>query len=77
MLYNLRRPVSRMVKVGDKIRILGFATDSDGTLPISEKTLIGKVGTVTHIDDRGHIKGTWGFLRLLPEDSFEIVEKAP
>ena len=77
MLYNLRRLVSRMVKVGDKIRILGFATDSDGTLPISEKTLIGKVGTVTHIDDRGHIKGTWGFLRLLPEDSFEIVEKAP
>lgn len=66
-----------MVKVGDKIRILGFATDSDGTLPISEKTLIGKVGTVTHIDDRGHIKGTWGFLRLLPGDSFEIVEKAP
>ena len=40
-----------MVKVGDKIRILGFATDSDGTLPISEKNLIGKVGTVTHIDD--------------------------
>lgn len=77
MLCNLRRNVSRMVKVGDKIRILGFATDSDGTLPISEKTLIGKVGTVTHIDDRGHIKGTWGFLRLLPEDSFEIVEKAP
>lgn len=77
MLCNLWRPVSRMVKVGDKIRILGFATDSDGTLPISEKTLIGKVGTVTHIDDRGHIKGTWGFLRLLPEDSFEIVEKAP
>ncbi len=77
MLCNLWRIVSRMVKVGDKIRILGFATDSDGTLPISEKTLIGKVGTVTHIDDRGHIKGTWGFLRLLPEDSFEIVEKAP
>lgn len=77
MLCNLWRIVSRMVKVGDKIRILGFATDSDGTLPISEKTLIGKVGTVTHIDDRGHIKGTWGFLRLLPGDSFEIVEKAP
>ena len=51
MLCNLWRIVSRMVKVGDKIRILGFATDSDGTLPISEKTLIGKVGTVTHIDD--------------------------
>lgn len=77
MLCNLWRPVSRMVKVGDKIRILGFATDSDGTLPISEKTLIGKVGTVTHIDDSGHIKGTWGCLRLLPEDSFEIVEEAP
>lgn len=66
-----------MVKVGDKIRILGFVADSDGTLPISEKNLIGKVGTVTHIDDAGHIKGTWGFLRLLPEDSYEIVEKAP
>jgi len=66
-----------MLKVGDKIRILGFAADSDGSLPISEKNLIGKEGVVTHIDDLGHIKGTWGFLRLLPEDSFEIVEKAP
>lgn len=67
----------KAVKLGDKIRILGFATDSDGSLPISEKNLIGKEGVVTHIDDRGHIKGTWGFLRLLPEDSFEIVEEAP
>lgn len=66
-----------MLKIGDRIRILGFATDSDGTLPISEKNLIGKEGVVTHIDDMGHIKGTWGSLRLLPEDSYEIVEKAP
>lgn len=65
------------VVVGNKIRILGFVTDSDGTLPISEKNLIGKEGAVTHIDDLGHIKGTWGSLRLLPEDSFEIVEEAP
>lgn len=66
-----------MLKIGDRIRILGFATDSDGTLPISEKNLIGKEGVVTHIDDMSHIKGTWGSLRLLPEDSYEIVEKAP
>lgn len=66
-----------MLKIGDRIRILGFVTDSDGILPISEKNLIGKEGVVTHIDDLGHIKGTWGSLRLLPEDSYEIVEKAP
>lgn len=66
-----------MLKIGDRIRILGFVTDSDGTLPISEKNLISKEGVVTHIDDLGHIKGTWGSLRLLPEDSYEIVEKAP
>lgn len=66
-----------MLKIGDRIRILGFVTDSDGTLPISEKNLIGKEGIVTHIDDKGHIKGTWGSLRLLPEDSYEVVEKAP
>ena len=32
---------------------------------------------LTHIDDKGHIKGTWGSLRLLPEDSYEVVEEAP
>ena len=63
-----------MVKVGDKIRILGFAPDADGTLPLSERKLVGKEGVVTHIDDRGHIKGTWGFLRLLPVDTYEVVE---
>lgn len=65
-----------MVKVGDRIRILDFARDKDGTLPKSEQELIGKEGVVTHIDDLGHLKGTWGYLRLLPEDSYEIVEKS-
>ena len=65
-----------MVKVGDRIRILDFARDKDGTLPKSEQELIGKEGVVTHINDLGHIKGTWGYLRLLPEDSYEIVEKS-
>ena len=64
-----------MVKVGDRIRILDFVRDKDGTLPKSEQELIGKEGVVTHINDLGFIKGTWGYLRLLPEDSYEIVEK--
>lgn len=65
-----------MVKVGDRIRILGFAPDADGTLPPSERALVGKEGVVTHIDDKGHIKGTWGFLRLLSVDTYEVVEGA-
>ena len=47
-----------MAKVGDKIRILGFQPDSDGTLPISEQKLIGKTGVVEYIDDRGNLHGT-------------------
>lgn len=65
-----------MVKVGDRIRILGFAPDAGGTLPSSERKLVGKEGVVTGIDDMGGISGTWGFLRLLPVDAYEIVEDA-
>lgn len=41
-----------MVKVGDRIRILGFAPDADGTLPPSEQALVGKEGVVTGIDGK-------------------------
>lgn len=64
-----------MIKVGDRIRILGFAPDADGTLPPSERALVGKEGVVTGIDDMGGISGTWGFLRLLPVDTYEVVEE--
>lgn len=65
-----------MVKVDDRIKILGFAPDADGTLPPSEQALVGKEGVVTGIDDMGGISGTWGFLRLLPVDTYEVVEEA-
>lgn len=62
-----------MAKVGDKIRILGFQPDSDGTLPISEQKLIGKEGRVEYIDDRGNLHGTWGGIAILPEDKYEVI----
>ena len=62
-----------MVKVGDKIRILGFQTDSDGTLPVSEQKLIGKTGVVEYIDDCKNLHGTWGGIAILPEDKYEVI----
>ena len=62
-----------MAKVGDKIRILGFQPDSDGSLPMSERRLIGKEGQVEYIDDRGNLHGTWGGIAILPEDKYEVI----
>lgn len=62
-----------MAKVGDKIRILGFQPDSDGSLPMSERRLIGKEGRVEYIDDRGNLHGTWGGIAILPEDKYEVI----
>ena len=62
------------VKVGDKIKIIDFARDSDGTLPKSEQNLIGKTGVVTSInEDMGIIYGTWGSLGLLKNDPYEVI----
>lgn len=62
------------VKVGDKIKIIDFARDSDGTLPKSEQNLIGKTGVVTSInEDMGIIYGTWGSLGLLKDDIYEVI----
>ena len=62
-----------MAKVGDKIRILGFQPDSDGSLPMSERRLIDKEGQVEYIDDRGNLHGTWGGIAILPEDKYEVI----
>lgn len=56
-------------KVGDKIRICGFA----GTMYESEKRLIGKTGTVTSVNDDGSISGTWGGISILPEDTYYVI----
>lgn len=53
------------VKVGDKIRINFMRGE-----PFYE----GREGYVEHIDDLGHIFGTWGGLALIEtEDDFEII----
>lgn len=60
-------------KLGDKIRILGFQPDSDGTLPTSEQKLIGKTGVVEYIGGMGELHGTWGGIAILPEDKYEVI----
>jgi len=62
-----------MVNVGDKIKILGFAPNMDGSHDPAEGEYIGRTGVVEHIDDSGEIHGTWGGLGLLPVDKYEII----
>ena len=55
------------IKAGDTIRIINMS---------GEPAYTGKMGTVDHIDDAGHIHGTWGGLSLIPdEDEYEIVKE--
>jgi len=63
------------VSIGDKIKIVGLVPNRDGKLDPAEKRYIGKVGIVTHIDSKGSIAGTWGGIRLLPEDLFKIIKR--
>lgn len=52
--------------VGQKIRIKFM----DG-----EPEYNGKEGVVTHIDDVGHLHGTWGGLSICPDlDDFIVIE---
>ena len=53
------------VKVGDKIKIIKM----DG-----EDKYNGKEGTVTFIDDKGQLHGTWGWCAIIIGiDLFEII----
>ena len=55
------------VKIGDKIKIIEMSGEPHYT---------GKVGIVEHIDDYGHIHGTWGGCSLIKElDKFEIIQE--
>lgn len=55
-----------MPKIGDKLKIIHM----DG-----EPHYTGKVGTVTHIDSKKQIHGTWGGCALIPEvDTWEVIE---
>ena len=74
-MRNYKRSDAR-AKLGDVVYIDGFAPDENGSIPEQEKSLIGKTGTVTLIDDIGAIHGTWGGLSLLPIDSYHVIEEA-
>lgn len=63
-------------KEGDTIMIDGFAADLDGTIPESEKRLIGKSGVVTYVGDMGDIHGTWGGIGILPNDQYHVIKEA-
>jgi hypothetical protein len=55
------------MKIGDKVKIISM----DG-----EERYAGVEGTITHIDSKGQIHGTWGGCAIIPEfDEFEIIEK--
>jgi len=63
-------------KVGDTVVIEGFKCDMDGSLPETERSLIGKTGKVTLVDDSGAIHGTWGGISLLPNDDYHVIDEA-
>lgn len=55
------------MKIGDKVKIISM----DG-----EQRYAGVEGTITNIDSKGQIHGTWGDCAIIPElDEFEIIEK--
>lgn len=63
-------------KEGDTIMIDGFAADLDGTIPETERRLIGKTGVVTYVGDMGDIHGTWGGIGILPNDQYHVIKEA-
>ena len=52
------------VKVGDHIKILNME---------GEPQYADREGVVTHIDDSGHIHGTWGGCAIVPEIDTYII----
>lgn len=65
------------VKVGDKLKILGLAPDSNGVPDPAAGHYCGREGVVEYIDDAGQIHGTWGGISLLPwADKFGVLEGA-
>ena len=63
-------------KEGDTIMIDGFAADLDGTIPESERRLIGKSGVVTYVGGMGDLHGTWGGIGILPNDQYHVIKEA-
>ena len=64
--YDQRMGISE-VKVGDMIQILDMR---------GEMSYTNKVGTITKIDDRRQIHGTWGGCAVLPGvDKYKLIRK--
>lgn len=63
-------------KVGDIIMIDAFEPDTNGLLPKTEMSLVGKTGVVKSIDDTGALHGTWGSISVLPVDEYHIVKES-
>lgn len=41
-----------------------------------EPQYMGKRGIVEHVDDMGHLHGTWGGLAVIPgQDMFEVIRQ--
>lgn len=76
MDYTYTSKKDARAKEGDAIMIDGFATDRDGTIPESERRLIGKTGVVTFVGGMGDLHGTWGGLGILPNDQYHVIQEA-
>ena len=56
----------KKIEIGQTIKIVCMKVEPQYT---------GKTGTVTHIDSKNQIHGTWGGLALQPEnDEWEVIE---
>lgn len=58
-----------MAKIGDTIRI--------NHLEGEDNRYEGREGTITSIDSKGYLHGTWGGLSVIPEeDDFTIIKRS-
>ncbi len=56
------------IAIGDTIKIIDM---------INEPHYKDREGVVTHIDDAGHVHGTWGGCAIIPwVDTFKVISKA-
>ena len=58
MNYRSVADIRAEFKKGDKIKIVSMDDEPD---------YAGREGTVTTVDDRGQIHGTWGSCAIIPE----------